>query len=440
MSAATTSRTGTPPVPPRPGEFGTDGGVRRVSSGPELLAAVGDPGVAQIVVVSDLTDVPTLRFAPGQGLRGEHERVSVRFKPGQDGVQLSTNNALSDLTLATEPDRAAVFNDTAVDGLGILQLRSLRVTGTVRLLASGQVRGGHVEAHGIHLVEADARGYDRRPAGYGVEVIPGAFMLWNQQGDAGVRIRADLTGLSAGRAGAPVRGSGIFVSGAGNGGGQLVVRRLETGEVHSDGGIAPGTADRISGGVFTVYGAVVDSVRNLGPVTTYGPNDMVLDNWGTVDRWVAEGKVTSFGPSGIGFVNFGTLELLQVADIETFGLGARGFNVYSGTVRQAEFGRVVTRGDGAVGIQISQPIGTILVRRGLETWGSVGDSLVKGVVTKLPATALSVKPGGSARRIEVAGGLVAHGERIDALEMHGTVEEMVVAGGFGPIGGGFEGM
>ena len=26
-------------------------------------------------------------------------------------------------------------------------------------------------------------------------------------------------------------------------------------------------------------------------VTTYGPNDMVLDNWGTVDRWVSEEKI-----------------------------------------------------------------------------------------------------------------------------------------------------
>jgi hypothetical protein len=37
---------------------------------------------------------------------------------------------------------------------------------------------------------------------------------------------------------------------------------------------------------------------------------MVLDNWGTVDRWIAEEKITSRGPSGIGFVNFGTINSL----------------------------------------------------------------------------------------------------------------------------------
>jgi hypothetical protein len=63
---------------------------------------------------------------------------------------------------------------------------------------------------------------------------------------------------------------------------------------------------------------------------------MVLDNWGTVDRWIAEEKITSRGPSGIGFVNFGTINSLQVnAPIETFGHGARGFNVYTGSVKDA---------------------------------------------------------------------------------------------------------
>jgi len=248
-----------------------------------------------------------------------------------------------------------------------------------------------------------------------------------------------LTSLTAGRAGAPVRGSGIFVSGGGDVGGRLIARRLETGAVYSDGGIKPGTPDRITGGVFVVSGAFVDAVHNLGPVTTYGSNDMVLDNWGTVGRWIAEEKVTSYGPSGIGFVNFGTIDLLRAnAPIETFGQGARGFNVYTGTVNSAEFERVVTHGDGAVGIQISQPVGEVTVRRGIATYGSRGDSLVKGVVIKLSALALSVKPGGSARKVVVAGGLITHGEGVDPLELHGKIDSLQITEGFAAAGGGFE--
>jgi hypothetical protein len=74
--------------------------------------------------------------------------------------------------------------------------------------------------------------------------------------------------------------------------------------VYSDGRIEPGTADQISGGVFVVYGTSVELVVNRGPVTTYGDNDMALDNWGDIDRWISEDKIATFGPSGVGFVNF----------------------------------------------------------------------------------------------------------------------------------------
>ena len=233
---------------------------------------------------------------------------------------------------------------------------------------------------------------------------------------------------------------------------------LETGEVYSNGGIAPGTPDKISGGVFVVQGAQVNEVRNLSAVTTFGPNDMVLDNWGTVERWHALDNITSFGPSGIGFVNLGELGELTIDGVlETHGLGSCGFNsgevkqpsaggdaepesastVYAGTVRQATFERVVTRGDGAIGIQVSVPIGNVHIRKGIETFGGVGASLARGVVTKLAAVAFSLKPGGSARELVIGGGLTTHGKGIEAIELHGQIETMRISGAVGPIGGGF---
>ncbi|MBC8742708.1 hypothetical protein F6X40_40210 [Paraburkholderia sp. UCT31] len=413
--------------------------TRQVSTVADLQAAVADEQVGNIVVCGALAEVPSLRLSPGQQLTGGDSQAALHFVQGTHGLELSADNQVHGLQLFADPDRRAVFNDTGVDGIGRLVLQDLTIEGVVQLLARDRVRNGHVEAHDIDIRAADARGYEERPNGYGVEVIPGAFTLWNQHDDRAVTMTADLTGLSAGRAGAPVRGSGVFVSGGGETGGRVVAHRLETGAVHSDGGIAPGTPNRITGGVFVVSGAFVANVRNHGPVTTYGPNDMVLDNWGTVDCWIVDGKVTSYGSSGIGFVNFGTLDRLEVnALIETFGQGSRGFNVYAGTVRSAEFERVVTHADGAVGIQISQPVGEIAVRRGIETWGGTGDSLVKGIVVRLAATALSIKPGGSARKIAIAGGLVTHGEGVNVLELHGAIDSLEIGGGFTAAGGGFE--
>lgn len=412
---------------------------RKVSSASELAAAASDVGVREIVVAESLSGLQTLRLPPGKTLKGTDARLMLRFAPGQDGVELSADNRVESLELQTDPGKRALFNDTHVEHLGRLQLRNLRTVGLVQLLARDRVRSGHVDCEGVDVAAADARGFTERPKGFGVEVIPGAFVLWNQQSDRRVTITADLVGLSAGRPGAPVHGSGIFVSGAGDAGGRLIVRRLETGEVYSDGGIAPGTADRITGGVFVVSGAFVDQVRNLGTVTTYGSNDMVLDNWGSVGRWTANDKITSYGSSAIGFVNFGTVDAIDIkAPVETFGQGSRGFNVYAGTVSAADFDRIVTHADGAVGLQISQPVGEITVRRGIETYGGTGDSLVKGVVLKLAAIALSIKPGGSARKIVIGGGVVTHGAGVNPLELHGWVDSLQITQGFAALGGGFD--
>jgi hypothetical protein len=404
-----------------------------------LVAATKDKNVQRIAISGHLSNAPSVRLSAGQSLRGADEGSVVTFAANTDGLELSSDNRVHNLRLDASPDKRAIFNDTSVASLGRIELRGVTTTGRVQILARDKVRDGHVKVNGLDIIAADARGETERPHGYGVYVLHGAFTLWNMQPDDTVVITADLVGLSAGREGAPVRGSGIFVSGGGDKSGRLNVHRLETNAVFSDGGIAPGTPDQITGGVFTVYGAHVDVVRNRGPVTTYGVNDMVLDNWGVVDRWTAEEKITSYGPSGIGFVNFGIVHELRVnKPIETFGKGARGFNVYTGTVNLAEFDRVVTHADGAVGIQISKPIGRLVVHRGIETFGGSGESLVKGVVMTLAAVALSIKPGGSAREIEIAGGIKTNGSGVAPIEQYGAIESLRVGGGFVAAGGGFD--
>ena len=401
-----------------------------VSTADALVAAARKTEPQTIVVQGQLIGVPSLRLAPGHTLEGDGDQASITFTADQDGLQLTTNNTVRGLRLQASVERRAIYNDTQVGSLGVIHLADLVTVGQVQILVRDKVLGGHVEVAGLDIIAADTRAQSDRPEGFGVHVIQGAFTLWNMQADAKVVVTADLTGLSAGRASAPVIGSGIFVSGPGFDTGALSVRRLETGPVYSDGRIPPGTPNVITGGVFTVHGAYVDNVRNLGPVTTYGVNDMVLDNWGQVDCWEAEEKLTSFGPSGIGFVNFGGLNELTVrAPIETFGQGARGFNLYAGTLSRAEFDRITTHADGAVGVQVSQPMGALHVQRGIETFGGTGDSLVKGVVVTLSAIALSIKPGGSVAQVVIDGGVVTHGNGITPLEMHGEIGSLQISGG-----------
>ncbi|MFZ3334294.1 MAG: hypothetical protein WA197_26935 [Candidatus Acidiferrales bacterium] len=297
---------------------------KHVGTVAELLSATGDSRIGTIVLTADLVDVPSFDLLPGQTLRSvSGQQFALAFAPGVDGVRLSSDNSILSLDLHASSDKRAVWNDYSMPTLGRINLGSLNTFGRVELLAKDHVRGGHVEVDRLAILAADSCSEQDRPHEYGVYVIPGAFTLWNMQSDQNCTVDADLVAISVGRFGAPVLGSGIFVSGAGDQGGSVSVQRLETGAVYSDGRIAPGTADQITGGVFVVHGAHVDMVRNNGPVVTYGANDMALDNWGTVDRWIAKDKITTLGPSGIGFVNFGKIRQLSLeAPIETFGPGA----------------------------------------------------------------------------------------------------------------------
>lgn len=400
-----------------------------VASAEELLKAL-DGGSGEIVIDGHLQGMPMITLPPGVTLRGG----TLQF--GAKGIRLTSDNLLEDVTVLVPDDEVAILNDIMVEDLGTLTLRSVRTRGQVLLVAEDAVGSGHVQIEGLHIERADVRGRDRRPHGFGVEALQGALTVWNRQASSAVRITAEILDVSVGSKDSPIRGTGVFVGGHGDwagksdGGGVLAVSRLRTGEVHVDGGIPAATPDLISGGVFVISGAEVDQVINAGPVTTYGQNDMVLDNWGTVRSWSAQAPVTSEGPSGIGLVNFGDIGRLEVtAPIVTHGKGARGFNLYDGSLREARFASIATTGDGSVGIQVSRPMGTLRVDGDVTTSGGEGLSLVKGVQVVLKAIAVSVKPGGSIESLEVGGRLSTTGDRVVTLDIEDTVRAISVAGG-----------
>jgi hypothetical protein len=407
----------------------------KVTSAAELIGAA-ESEAKEIEVVGTISGMPMVTLRPGVSLRGGVLRFGAR------GLRLTSDNTLAGVTIETADEEVAILNDTAVAELGTLALYDVTTVGQVLILGADAVRTGHVEIDGLHVGRADLRGRELRPHGYGVDALQGAVTIWNRQPDPAVELTARLRGLSVGTAETPVRGSGVFVGGHGDregnaDGGVLRVSELETGEIHTDGGIPAGTPDLISGGVFVISGAVVGTVVDRGPVTTYGQNDMVLDNWGEVGRWTAEAPVTSRGPSGIGFVNFGKLGALDVtAPIQTFGVGARGFNVYDGTLDSARFDSIATHGDGSVGVQVSKSLPRLEITGDLTTEGGTGTSLVKGVQTQLQAIALSVQAGGVIDQLHVGGEMRTTGAGVATLDVDGTVGSISVDGGVHAAGPG----
>jgi hypothetical protein len=394
----------------------------------QLLEAI-DGTASSIMVTGSIACPHDLLLPPGAEIVGEGPDAGIYFTES-GGIGLTKDNSVRSLRLVTAPNARSIFLRASTPDLGTIRLHDLTTVGQIGLVARVGTEKGRVEARNVHVGFADARRYIEQPQKYGVNVLQGAFTLFNQNGSPSSKLTATLENISAGSASAPVMGSGIFVGGFGDTGGTLDIDRLTTGEVHSTGMLPFGVADFITGGVFVLFGCTVDRLINEGPVRTYGVNDMVLDNWGHVRNWVAKDVIESFGPSGIGFVNFGTVDQFRAeGPIVTHGLGARGFNQYDGTVENLQLRSIETFGDGSIGAQISKPVGTIRVDEYIRTHGGVGPSLIKGVITDLAAEAFSVKPAGQVRNLMVGGDISTDGEKVDAFTVDGgSIDKMSMAG------------
>ncbi|PNZ34424.1 hypothetical protein CD134_10775 [Staphylococcus lutrae] len=280
-------------------------------------------------------------------------------------------------------------------------------------------------------MSADTRLAPEKPLAYGVSVYQGALTVYNYNQDENSQIKAHIQNVSIGREKAPVIGTGIFIAGFGYDGGKVEVEYLKTQAIYSNGMIPFGQPTLITAGVFIVSGAHAKKIESAGPLTTYGVNDMVIDVWGEVDEWICYDTIKSYGTSGIGFVNFGVVhQFVAKKPVETYGSGARGFNQYDGTIDNAEFDSIVTYGDGSIGMQFSKPVGNIKINNHLMTYGTTGESLVKGQIQLLDATALSIKPQGEIKNLSVGGNIQTHGKNILALsiEDEGVLSDFHIGG------------
>lgn len=384
-----------------------------VASLAELMSALSAGEPRTVELQTSVACPHSITLPPGFSLTGtDKNRCILSFGNG-DGIGLTADNRVSDLTVIAAPAARAIYTQAGIPDMGTIALGNLAVTGQVSVITRPGTSKLDLAVDGLHIAACDSRRYSEQPQKYGVNVYQGALTVYNFNGDVRSRLNASLRNVTVGTKNAPVLGSGIFVSGFGDQGGSVELDTLTTGEVHSTGMLPYGTADIITGGVFIVYGVNAKRVEHFGDIVTYGVNDMVLDTWGTVEQWIAHAPVVSYGPSGIGFVNFGTVnDFVAKAEIVTYGLGARGFNQYDGTVRNIRFKSIETFGDGSIGIQVSKPVGTIVIDDGVTTHGSIGNTLVKGVNMQLPAAAFSVKPGGIVEKLVVGGNLVTHGAKV----------------------------
>lgn len=394
--------------------------ITPITSLADLVAALSERGPRTLELQTSVACPFSITLPPGFALTGKDKDSSVLGFCNGDGIGLTADNRVANLTIIATPTARAIYTQVGFSDMGRITLNDLSVTGQVSIVTRSGTDKLNLVVDKLHIAACDCRRYSEQPQKYGVNVYQGALTVYNFSGNTKSNIHASLTDISVGARNAPAIGSGIFISGFGDQGGWVQLEKLTTGAVYSCGMLPYGTADIITAGVFIVYGVNAKLVEHFGEVVTYGVNDMVLDTWGTVENWLAHAPVISYGPSGIGFVNFGTVHnFVAEREIVTHGLGARGFNQYDGTVKNIRFKSIETFGDGSIGIQVSKPVGTIVVDESITTHGSVGNTLVKGVNMQLPAEAFSVKLGGVVERLVVNGDLVTHGANVTTYAVEG---------------------
>ena len=104
----------------------------------------------------------------------------------------------------------------------IASMQSLQSFRAADFITRPGSKSAKVTIKDLDIIACDARHYPEQPQKDGVNVWQGALTVYNFDSDADSRIDLSIDNVSIGRKYTPVLGSGLFVSGFGDKGGQVV--------------------------------------------------------------------------------------------------------------------------------------------------------------------------------------------------------------------------
>ncbi|MEG1586438.1 MAG: hypothetical protein RR346_06145, partial [Bacteroidales bacterium] len=359
---------------------------------------------------------------------GEFDGKKIKFQKGSEGFCLTKGNELKNLVIETDPDKRAIYQDQEMESISTQHLSRLSVSGQISFIMTDKTKKGRIDASFIHVKEASTMHLKERPNRFAVDIVQGAFTIWNQS-ENDSEIEVDITHFSCGGETRPINGSGLVISGTEERMGKIKSTVISCGHIYTKGEIGNGVADLVSAGIAICYQTIVRNLNVYGRITCYGGNEMGIYNWGLIERGSITDRIETHGPNGCGFINAGNIGKMNfMHEIETFGTGARGFYMFDGAAKDLHFDRIVTHGNAASAIQFNRYIDRISISRGIEVFGNCLNVLFADSVVKASADAISVKYGGTARMIKVTGDLVTHGNEVRTIYDEAGIEKLLVSG------------
>ena len=114
--------------------------------------------------------------------------------------------------------------------------------------------------------------------------------------------------------------------------------------------------------------------------------------------------------------------------IETFGIGAKGFYMFDGVIKDISFNSIITHGDASSAYDSSCFVERISVSQGITTFGSVRKVRVGEKWLDITANGVYLRKGATIKELKISGDISTHGISAKAIYNEGAIEKLLVGG------------
>ncbi|TFW07407.1 hypothetical protein E4K72_08925, partial [Oxalobacteraceae bacterium OM1] len=142
-----------------------------------LMQALSQGEPCNLELQTSVLSPYSISLPPGFSLTGKDKDSCILSFCNGDGVGLTADNRVANLTVMTTPAARAIYTQTGLTDMGSITLSDLAVTGQVSIIIRGGTSTLNLVVDKLHIAACDCRRYSEQPQKYGVNVFQGALTV-----------------------------------------------------------------------------------------------------------------------------------------------------------------------------------------------------------------------------------------------------------------------